>query len=229
MEQVRHWGPGMKMESRRPPTARQYVLGVLRTEILQGTHATGARLRQEEVASRLGVSTTPVREAFRDLLAEGLIEFDTHRGVLVRGLTLADVRELYELRIMLEPRLASSAVAAASPIQLEAAETTHRLLCDEQDPQAWAALNVVFHQELTRSAPAGRLATIVTSLAAAAGAYVSLSMQMTPELMASNNADHAELLRYYRDGDAEQAARKTAEHLENTLRTIEADVRARVG
>src|SRR3546814_2795398 len=49
----------------RPRTARQYVLGILRTEILQGRHPPGSRLRQEEVAGRLNVSTTPVREAFR--------------------------------------------------------------------------------------------------------------------------------------------------------------------
>ena len=217
----------MNMASKRPQTARQYVVGVLRTEILKATHEAGTRLRQEEVAARLGVSTTPVREAFRDLLAEGLIELDTHRGVLVRGLTLTDVRELYELRILLEPRLALKAVAFAAPAHLDAAEATHRQLCDEQEPERWAALNVIFHRELTAPAPEGRLSRIVESLAAAAGAYVTLSMHATPELMALNNADHAELLRHYRDGNAQRAARKTARHLEQTLLAIEQDVRTR--
>lgn len=215
------------MQSRRPQTARQYVVGVLRTEILKGTHSAGARLRQEVVAARLGVSTTPVREAFRDLLAEGLIGLDTHRGVLVRGLTLADVRELYELRVLLEPKLAVRALAAASPTHLDIAEAIHQQLCDEGDPERWASLNVLFHRELTASAPAGRLARIVESLAAAAGAYVTLSMHATPELMAFNNADHAELLRHYRSGDARAVARKTKEHLEQTLRAIERDVQER--
>ncbi|MGI4747436.1 MAG: GntR family transcriptional regulator [Janthinobacterium lividum] len=216
------------MESKRPQTARQYVVSVLRTEILRGTHDAGARLRQEEVAARLGVSTTPVREAFRDLLAEGLIGLDTHRGVLVRGLTLADVRELYQLRILLEPRLVVSTLASALPGHLAAAEATHLRLCAEQDPERWAALNVVFHRELTLSVPEGRLARIVANLAEAAGAYVTLSMHASPELMAFNNADHTELLQHYRNGDAEAAARKTAEHLEQTLRAIEENVQARL-
>ncbi len=72
--------PPMTRSDSAPRTAHQYVLGTLRTEILQGVHAPGSRLRQEEVAQRLRVSTTPVREAFRDLQAEGLVSLGTHRG-----------------------------------------------------------------------------------------------------------------------------------------------------
>ncbi|HTH99531.1 MAG TPA: GntR family transcriptional regulator [Acidisoma sp.] len=216
------------MEKKRPQTARQYVLGTLRAEILKGKHPAGARLRQEEVASRLGVSTTPVREAFRDLLAEGLIGLDTHRGVLVRGLTLADVRELYELRIVLEPMLAVRALHLTSAAQLDEAEAVHLRLCEEKDPERWANLNVAFHQTLNVAAPDGRLTRIVASLAEAAGSYVTLSMHATPELMTLNNGDHAELLRLYRAGHEAGVASKTAAHLSQTLSAIERDVETRV-
>jgi DNA-binding GntR family transcriptional regulator len=194
---------------------------------MAGAHDPGARLRQEEVASELGVSTTPVREAFRDLLAEGLIELDAHRGVLVRGLTLADVRELYEMRIVLEPILAVRAITSATSIHLEGAEEIHRRLCGEQDPQRWAALNLVFHRELTAAAPDGRLSRMVESLATSAGAYVTLSMHLTPELMAVNNDDHAALLQYSRDRNLDAVARRTADHLAQTLRAIEDDMKTR--
>ncbi|MCB8882629.1 GntR family transcriptional regulator [Acidisoma cellulosilytica] len=216
------------MEKKRPQTARQYVLGMLRAEILRGEHCAGARLRQEEVASRLGVSTTPVREAFRDLLAEGLIGLDTHRGVLVRGLTLADVRELYELRIVLEPMLAVRALSLTDTTQLDAAEAIHLRLCGEKDPERWASLNVAFHQALNVAAADGRMSRIVAGLAEAAGSYVSLSMHATPELMALNNGDHAELLRLYRLRDEDGVAAKTAAHLAQTLSAIERDVETRV-
>jgi DNA-binding GntR family transcriptional regulator len=213
--------------AKRPCTARDYVLGTLRTEILKGEHQAGARLKQEEVASRLGVSTTPVREAFRDLLAEGLIGLDTHRGALVRGLTLADVRELYELRIVLEPMLARRAVALATSEHLADAEALQTRLSDERDPERWAALNVIFHQLLNATVSEGRLPRIVTSLAEAAGSYVSLSMHATPELMTLNNADHVELLRLYRLKDEDGAAARTAAHLKQTLLAIERDVQGR--
>jgi DNA-binding GntR family transcriptional regulator len=215
------------MEKKRPETARQYVVAVLRAKILKGEYLSGARLRQEEVASQLGVSTTPVREAFRDLLAEGLIGLDTHRGVLVRSLTLADVQELYELRIVLEPMLAVRALHASTPEHLDAAEAIHLQLCAEQDPERWATLNLTFHQALHAPASDSRLARIVTSLAEAAGSYVTLSMHATPELMTLNNADHAQLLRLYRCRSAKGLAAKTAAHLDQTLRAIERDVENR--
>jgi DNA-binding GntR family transcriptional regulator len=168
-----------------------------------------------------------VREAFRDLLAEGLIGLDTHRGALVRGLTLADVRELYELRIVLEPMLARRAIALATMEHLDEADTVQARLSEEQDPERWAALNVDFHRLLNAGASEGRLPRIVASLAEAAGSYVSLSMHATPELMTLNNADHIELLRLYRLQDETGAAAKTAAHLEQTLRAIERDVQSR--
>ena len=215
------------MGDRRPKTARDYVVGTLRAEIPEGRAPCRYAPRQEGVASRLGVRTTPVREAFRDLLAEGLIGLDTHRGALVRGLTLADVRELYELRIVLEPMLARRAIALATMEHLDEADTVQARLSEEQDPERWAALNVDFHRLLNAGASEGRLPRIVASLAEAAGSYVSLSMHATPELMTLNNADHIELLRLYRLQDETGAAAKTAAHLEQTLRAIERDVQSR--
>ena len=215
------------MTTRRPQTTRQFVVGTLRAEILAGVHVTGARLRQEEVASRLGVSTTPVREAFRDLLAEGLIGLDVHRGALVRGLTLADVREIYRMRMALEPLLARDALEAGGRGDFAAAAALHRQLCDERDPGRWAALNVSFHGALTASVPEGRLSRTVTALAEAAGAYVSLSMHAAPDLMALNNRDHAALLDCFERGDVGRAVAKTVAHLEQTLEAIERDVRDR--
>lgn len=216
------------MDERRPQTTRQFVVGTLRAEILAGLYAAGARLRQEEVALRLGVSTTPVREAFRDLLAEGLIGLDARRGALVRGLSLADVREIYRMRIALEPMLTRDALALpARSRSLGAAAELHRELCAERDPERWATLNVPFHAALTASAPEGRLSRTVSALAEAAGAYVSLSMHATPDLMALNNRDHAALLECYERGDVEAAVAGTVAHLEQTLRAIEQDVRER--
>jgi DNA-binding GntR family transcriptional regulator len=209
------------LETRHHQTARQFVVATLRAEILGGLHPPDTRLRQEEVAARLGVSTTPVREAFRDLLAEGLIGLDAHRGALVRGLTLADVREIYRMRVALEPLLAREALLHAGPDGFADAAALHRLLCDERDPARWAALNVRFHAALMAAAPDGRLMRTVTTLAEAAGAYVSLSMHATPELMALNNRDHAALLGHFERGEVEGAMRRTAAHLTQTLDAIE--------
>ena len=211
------------MITRRPQTARHYVISALRSEILDGRHGPGSRLRQEEVANRLGVSTTPVREAFRDLLSEGLVGEDTHRGVVVRGLTFFDAREVFEMRIALEPLLAVHAMRNTTPAHLDEAEQIHNQLCSERDPAKWSGLNVLFHDQLHSTAPEGRLATTVFSLGRAAGAYVNLSMHFLPKLMDENNRDHTDLLRAYRECDEPAAQSITRRHIEQTLRAIERD------
>jgi DNA-binding GntR family transcriptional regulator len=77
------------------------------------------------VAKRLDVSTTPVREAFRDLRAEGLVSIDPNRGVVIRGLTAEDVGEIYELRMLLEPMLAERACRQLAAADLAAASVCH--------------------------------------------------------------------------------------------------------
>ena len=67
-----------------PLSKGEAVWKALRSAILDGSIAPGTRLRQDQVAVRWGVSSTPVREAFRRLEAEGLVELLPHRGVIVR-------------------------------------------------------------------------------------------------------------------------------------------------
>src|SRR5215471_5782938 len=80
----------------------QDVAEKLRHEVVSGMHPAGTRLRQVEVATRLGVSTTPVREAFRTLAEEGLVVHDSHRGVIVFEPSPREVHEIYEIRLELE-------------------------------------------------------------------------------------------------------------------------------
>ncbi|WP_322045626.1 GntR family transcriptional regulator [Paraburkholderia sp. J67] len=206
-------------------TIQEYVLGTLRAEILQGVYTAGTRLRQEEVAKRLGVSTTPVREAFRDLRAEGLVAIDPNKGVEVRGLTADDVSEIYELRMMLEPMLAARACARASVAQLEAAQASHEAMSGiAPSSEQWALLNEEFHQHLMACEAHTRLFEVVRGLALLARPYVSLSMYVQPDIMANNNEEHAQLLAAWRARDAAAVHEQTRVHLLNTRDAIVACV-----
>jgi DNA-binding GntR family transcriptional regulator len=85
-------------------TAEETTTTTLRRAILRGVLAPGDRLRQEVLAAELGVSRIPLRDAFRRLEAEGLIDIDGRRGARVSSLSIDEVAELYELRRMLEIR-----------------------------------------------------------------------------------------------------------------------------
>jgi DNA-binding GntR family transcriptional regulator len=192
------------------------VLSTLRAEILQGLYPANTHLRQEEVAKRLHVSTTPVREAFRDLRAEGLVSIDTNKGVLTRGLTVADAAGIYELRMMLEPMLAQRACVRITAADLEAAKRSHEAMVATRSPEEWSLLNESFHESLVKSQAQTRLFDIAESLSRAARPYVSLSMHVNEDIMASNNSEHAALLAAYEAGDAEAVYSQTRSHLENT-------------
>jgi DNA-binding GntR family transcriptional regulator len=201
-------------------TAQQYVLNTLRSEILSGLHPAHTRLRQEEVAARLNVSTTPVREAFRDLRAEGLVSIDPNKGVVTRGLTADDVDEIYELRMVLDPMLAQRACRHASAAQLDEAEACHRTMLETASPETWSMLNETFHEHLVVCEADTRLFAMVGALFSVARPYVALAMHVQTDIMASNNDEHAALLGAYRARDEKAVYAQTREHLENTLAAV---------
>jgi DNA-binding GntR family transcriptional regulator len=85
--------------------ASQRITDALRTEILDGGYQPGQRIKQEDIAARLGASRIPVREALRMLQAEGLVTLVANSGAWVARLSLAECAELYQIRERLEPLL----------------------------------------------------------------------------------------------------------------------------
>jgi DNA-binding GntR family transcriptional regulator len=205
----------------RSRTAHEYVLATLRSAILGGTLAGGTRLVQTELAMQLEVSTTPVREALRDLATEGLVFFDPHRGAVVRSLDIDEVREIYELRITLEPLMVRRVVERLTGSHLDRAEELNRRLETETNLSVWVELNREFHAIFSEVGGESRLAGILASLRDSASAYVSLSLEARPQQVPEANTEHAELVRLYRDRDVDGAVDLTLRHLRSTLTAIE--------
>ncbi|MDQ1583328.1 MAG: hypothetical protein QOF36_1382 [Microbacteriaceae bacterium] len=201
-------------------TAHSYVLNTMRDAILNGTLPGGARLIQADLAAQLEVSITPVREALRDLAGEGLVVFDPHRGSRVRSLDLAEVQELYELRIALEPLMVRRVINTITREQLARAEKVQHQLERTKDVSAWSELNRQFHATFAEGDRDSRLAVILSGLRDSASAYVSLSLGASAERTAESNAEHAELIALYRNKDLDGAVKLTVQHLRSTLATI---------
>ena len=205
----------------RSRTAHEYVLGTLRSAILGGTLAGGTRLVQAELASQLGVSTTPVREALRDMASEGLVVFDPHRGAIVRPLDMEEVREIYELRITLEPLMVRRVAGLITDEQLDRADGLAARMRIETNLSTWVELNREFHSVFSEIGGGSRLAGILASLRDSASAYVSLSLEARPEQVPQANHEHDELVKLYRERDADGAVELTVQHLRSTLAAIE--------
>jgi len=143
------------------PIQRQTVASMtveaLRERILRGDYPEGEPLRQDALADDLGVSRIPVREALRQLEAEGLVTFSPHRGAVVSSLSIDEIAELFELRAEIECDLIRRAVPRMTKEQLDRAtdvldefETALRA----GEATRWGPLNWHFHAALY--APANR-------------------------------------------------------------------------
>ncbi|MGY2065669.1 GntR family transcriptional regulator [Blastococcus sp. SYSU DS0619] len=154
----------------RSATSAERVLQELRELILAASLAPGARLGEVELAERLAVSRTPVREALTRLAAEGLVEVVPNRGARVATWTVAELEGVFDLRLSLEPQLTGFAVPAASAQDVEELdELASRMLAvgspgPAQDLDALVPLNRAFHDRLV--ALAGH-PTLAAALAAA--------------------------------------------------------------
>ena len=138
-------------------TTAELVAEELRSRIIGGDIGEGEQLHQERLAKELGVSRIPLREAMRQLEAEGLITISSHRGGVVAVLSLDEIRELFEIRSCLEPWLLGLAVPRMTPPDFE----DLRRIMDKMQPgevALWGKLNWEFHQRLY--APAARPQTM---------------------------------------------------------------------
>jgi len=129
---------------------RGLLVQQLREAILSGQFSVGERLRQEDLAARFGVSTTPVREALRVLEAQGLVRYETDRGVAVADLA-GTFDQVYRLREALEclavEMAAQNITAERAEALLELADQLNRLTADG-DKQAVSVAHVQFHRVL---------------------------------------------------------------------------------
>lgn len=200
-----------------PRTAQQLAYEALRRSILNGTLPPGTHLTQTQVASRLSLSTTPVREALRRLAGEELVRIDAHRGAIVRGLDPAELKEIYELRLLLEPLGIRKAAANITEAELAEAEALHAKMKDRSDMDIWSQWNREFHAVFARAAGSPHLNRILQSLRDSAARYVRWSSVVDPDFPVTANDEHFRLIEACRRRDADTAAEIEHEHLLKTL------------
>jgi DNA-binding GntR family transcriptional regulator len=139
--------PGFRNTSR-----AEYVFRALRDAIQDGRLPQGERLREEEVARRLGVSRTPVREALGRLVARGLVQEAPGRGLVVVELSKRQVIELYAMRRILEGAAARFAAQHASPGEGELLRQLAAECRDAGTPAGMAVANRAFHRAIYEAA-----------------------------------------------------------------------------
>jgi DNA-binding GntR family transcriptional regulator len=194
-------------------TAHEFVRETLRKAILRGDLPGGSRLIQADLAAQLKVSTTPVREALRDLATEGMITLDRHRGGVVRELNWDDMQEIVAIRQALEPLIIRLAMERITDEELRTAEALHQAMSKEPDVGTWAELNQKFHAVFHEAAGSRRLLAIAAGLQEAAATYVTRAQQERPQVRKRSNAEHRGLLKAMRDRDVDAAIAVQMHHI----------------
>jgi DNA-binding GntR family transcriptional regulator len=194
-------------------TAHEFVRETIRRSILSGELQGGTRLVQAELAEALDVSTTPVREALRDLASDGLIQLDAHRGGVVRELQPEELTEIYEIRKILEPEAMRLAVARITPEALARCEELHERMEQSENAVDFLLLNREFHLSIYDAIDSPRLMGILTGLLDASAMYVGAAISSRPDLRLQAVADHVDILDAIRSGDADAAAAAILDHL----------------
>lgn len=208
---------------------KEEIYDALHRQIIAGKYSTGEWLRQEEIASQMGVSMTPVREALDLLVAKGIAERVHYRGVRVREMSSKEIIEAYGVRLMLEAIIAREAAANITPEQVEQLQA----IMDEMDrhvelqemPQE-RQLSREFHAliaEATGNSLLVQLYGIVSNAFPDWLLYEALFRK--PELLegsvAQTHDDHTAILDALRKRDADRAVKASLEHVMDSGRWLE--------
>lgn len=203
-------------------TLSSAIVEQLRQAILAGRHAAGSQLRQDALAAEFGVSRIPVREALFQLEAEGLVRIEPHKGAIVAGFAADEIDDVFDLRVMLEPRLlrhSTPRFAAADYEAVLALDAAYAEAIARQDVARWGELNAQLHLSLYQHAGLPRTLSIVTALLQASDRYTRVQMNRK-DALARAQREHRKLISLCREGRTEEACSFLVEHIESVRRDL---------
>ena len=203
--------------------------------IIEGEYGPDERLIEEQVAERLGVSRTPVRQALTMLEAEGLVEIQPNKGAMVCSFSVEDVMEVYDLRAVLEGHATRRAAGKIDAVQLARLEElasemeglSGRYADRGEEIRRLVVLNNEFHGTILEASRNRRLGRLVQRIVEIPLVYKAFFRYGSHERVMSNHY-HRQILKALRDRDPERAEIVMREHVyegrDFVIRALEEDV-----
>jgi len=202
-------------------TKSDYAYTRIREGILRGEFEPGAVLQQAQLAKTIGISTTPLREAMRRLMTEGLVSLDAHRDARVSDLTAEEARDLLELRLSLDPLACSLAAQRRTKDDIRRMRETlsHcRPLLTNPSVEDLIA-HRAFHQAIYEASHNDLLISTLDGLWDKADRYRRLGLEVsrTQEERDQKDREHHALLEAVVRGDSDGAAAMMLQHISTSL------------
>ncbi len=203
-----------------PPESRtEWVCTRLRHAVVSGEVKPGDRLISSVWSARLGVSQTPLREAYQRLVAEGLLAYDAQRGARVASLSMRELHEIYELRLKLEPEAVAASVANGDASWLHELDQAYRAFAPvamADGPSDYLELHAAFHRSLRVSCGSSWLLRITDMLSDQSTRFAAVTLEPRGGQRATSD-EHRALHEAARRRDASLAAELTHSHIKTTL------------
>lgn len=207
------------MEPMEMMPARVKIVSILKKALFSGEYKSGEELNLTTIAEQLGVSRTPVREAFQTLAAEGLIELRMNKGAIVKTIDEKFITDHYEMRILLESEAARKAAingmeqVSSLLARLHHAEDNFSLL----NKNEYIALNLELHTSIWSAADNRKLSTFLSSLWN--GPSTGFANSEADHYLKSTQ-EHIRTLEYIKCHDSENAKKAMAEHITRSMDNI---------
>ncbi|MEH6576854.1 MAG: GntR family transcriptional regulator [Amphritea sp.] len=197
-------------------TRTEMVADILREKILSGEIVAGEPLRQDAIAKEFNVSRIPVREALLQLEAQGLVNFEAHKGATATELSPAKIHELFELRALVECHVLENSIDNMTE---EDFETTEKILHAFEETvesgtqvETWSDLNYSLHEALYKPADMPQAMEIIKSLNIKADRYIRMQLLFTTGIDKADQ-EHKEILTLCRQRDKKAATALLEKHI----------------
>lgn len=200
----------------------QKVYRILKTEIVKRNLKPGTKLLEVKIAKQMGVSRTPVREAIRELVAEGFVKMIPNQGVIVSIASIEDTQEVLQIRSVLEglaARLATKVINGEEIKELEQYIEQMEYYANKDNALAFSKMDVEFHELILNICGNNRLIQIRKNLSDQAHRYRIRSLSI-PGRLKHSLKEHQEIVKALKRKDSEQAGRLSQKHIENVLKNI---------
>jgi DNA-binding GntR family transcriptional regulator len=189
----------------------------LRDQIIRGEFSEGTQIRQDAIAAQYQVSRIPVREALRQLDAEGLIAIVPNRGAVVPALSPEDIEELFAIRALLEPEVLKRSIPNLTDEDLSQAEAILRRYVSELNREdhvsGWGRLNWEFHSTLYSRSNQARFMAIIRNVNNSGERYTRLQLYLTHGMKRANE-EHQQILKLCRKRDVTAACNLLRQHIQ---------------
>lgn len=208
-------------------SAPEMVRDGLRDQIMGGIIGEGTQLRQDQLAEQFGTSRIPVREALRQLEAEGLVRIEPNKGAIVTSLSIDDVLEMLDIRIALECHALRLAIPEMVDEDFDLATRILEGYSTEPDPLHWGKMNWEFHWAIYAPCHKPRLLSMIE----ANYGHVSRFVRAQVSLAAGKERpqeEHEQLLDLCRKSAVEKAIELLVSHIEQTKKSVQARRRHRI-